>query len=294
MGLAGAGPWVGMFHGPMLAASPDLELTAVWARRPEAAAETAARFGGEPVDTFQALLDRCEAVAFCVPPDVEAELAATAARAGKHLLLEKPIALDVDAAERLTAAVDDAGVVTQVVLTNRFTEPVDAFLSQISRTTVHALTASFVCASALDGSPFATPWRRRPGAAIPDLGPHTFDLLVAAGGPIRALTATGSGGVVAVTTRHEGGATGHALLSLTTPGTDGPLTCAAVTDAGLVVLDNPRRQPDAEIQAAVAAGFVHAIAAGGTELDVHRGLMLQRVLAATTASIAEGRTVELA
>src|SRR6201999_1267010 len=90
-------------HARVLAAGPETELAAVWARRPDAAAETAAPYGAPGAASFEDLLDRCEAVAFAVPPSVQAELAVTAARAGKALLLEKPLAADLPAARRLPA-----------------------------------------------------------------------------------------------------------------------------------------------------------------------------------------------
>ena len=68
-------------------------LAGVWARRPEASRAVAEKFGAVAVPTFAALIERCDAVAFAVPPDVQAELATIAARAAKHLMLDKPLAL---------------------------------------------------------------------------------------------------------------------------------------------------------------------------------------------------------
>ncbi|HYD09206.1 MAG TPA: Gfo/Idh/MocA family oxidoreductase, partial [Acidimicrobiales bacterium] len=95
VGVVGAGPWASMVHAPVLAHSPTTELVGVWARRPEAAAEVATRNGAVAYDDVDALIDACDAVAFAVPPDVQAAIAVRAARAGKHLLLEKPIAMGV-------------------------------------------------------------------------------------------------------------------------------------------------------------------------------------------------------
>ena len=75
------------------------------------------------------LLVDCEAVAFAVPPDVQAAMATEAARAGKALLLDKPIGLTLPEAEALTAAVDAAGVVSQLVLSNRYRPRVREFLA---------------------------------------------------------------------------------------------------------------------------------------------------------------------
>src|SRR5689334_19411404 len=121
VGLVGAGPWAGMFHAPMLSAHAGTTLEAVWSRRPEAAERLAADHGATPAASFEELLAQCDAVAFAVPPDVQAELAVVAANAGKHLVLEKPLAFTLEDAERLTATVDDVGVQTVLMLRNRFT-----------------------------------------------------------------------------------------------------------------------------------------------------------------------------
>lgn len=94
VGLVGAGPWARAVHARVLAAGPETRLTSVWARRAEAARETAEPHGAAAVTRFEELLDGCEAVAFAVPPAVQAELAPLAAKAGKALLLEKPLGVD--------------------------------------------------------------------------------------------------------------------------------------------------------------------------------------------------------
>ena len=109
VGLVGAGPWAGLFTAPMLASAPDLTLAAVWARRTVAAEELAGGHGAAVVGSFDDLLAACDAVAFTVPADVQASLAVAAARAGRHLLLEKPVGFTVAEAEAVAAAVDEAG-----------------------------------------------------------------------------------------------------------------------------------------------------------------------------------------
>ncbi|MEI2620256.1 MAG: Gfo/Idh/MocA family oxidoreductase [Candidatus Nanopelagicales bacterium] len=83
VGLVGAGPWAGMFHAPMLAAGPETTLAVVYARRVEAARELAQRFGAHPTDDFDEFLGRCDAVAFAVPPDVQARLVTTGGSGGQ-------------------------------------------------------------------------------------------------------------------------------------------------------------------------------------------------------------------
>ena len=59
----GAGPWAGTFHAPqMLAGATGLTLSAVWARRRDAAEDLARQHGAEATATFDQLLERCDAV----------------------------------------------------------------------------------------------------------------------------------------------------------------------------------------------------------------------------------------
>jgi predicted dehydrogenase len=279
-----------MFHAPMLSAAAGVELAGIWARRPEAAAALAAAHGTAAVASFEELLDGCDAVAFAVPPDVQARYAPAAARAGKHLLLEKPLAFTLDDARAIADAVDEAGVATLLMLTYRFTAPVRDLLAAVGGGAVRHARAGWFTGAALAGSPFATPWRTEPGAALLDIGPHALDLLETAAGPIESVRAAASGGVTLVTTTHGGGAVGQVALSITTPGTGGALEFEVVTDTGRIVLADP--SPGADVPAAIAAEFVRTVRGEiGQPLDVHRGLRLQHLIAAVTESVGTGRAV---
>src|SRR6185369_3133305 len=72
VGLVGAGPWARKAYAPMLAAGPETRLAAVWARRPEAARELAVEHKTRVAAGFEELLATSDAVAFAVPPDIQA------------------------------------------------------------------------------------------------------------------------------------------------------------------------------------------------------------------------------
>jgi predicted dehydrogenase len=81
------------------------------------------------VSTFLAGVD---GVAFAVPPDVQAPIAVRAARAGKHLLLEKPIALAEAEADDLVEALEQAHVASVVFFTLRFQADMRTWLADVS------------------------------------------------------------------------------------------------------------------------------------------------------------------
>ncbi|WP_165368200.1 Gfo/Idh/MocA family protein, partial [Phytoactinopolyspora endophytica] len=130
VGLVGAGPWASILHAPLWSAGPQTALTGVWARRIEAARSVADMHGTEAVESFDELLERSDAIAFSVPPDVQWRMAVRAADAGRHLILEKPIADTLGHARTLTDAVATAGVGSLVMFTTRFSSGVRAFLEQ--------------------------------------------------------------------------------------------------------------------------------------------------------------------
>lgn len=277
-GLVGAGPWAELFHAPMLAAAPGVELAAVWARRPEAADTLAARYGAGRAASYDELLAGCDAVAFAVPPDVQAELAPRAAEAGRHLLLEKPLGFTLAEAERLAEAVERAGVVSLVMLRNRFDPAVRDFLAAAATVRPRAVVGRFVSDAALPGRDFATPWRVERGALL-DLAPHALDLVETALGPVADLRAVGDPTRwVAVTTTHESGAVAQLSFSLTVPHGDGQLHLELVHEDGTIEL-GPIDEDLTRVQARIMAAFVDAVTSGTpVQPDVHRGLQLQRLL----------------
>lgn len=277
VGLVGAGPWARAMHARVLAAGPETELTAVWARRPEAAARVAAPYGAAVAGSFAELLGGCEAVAFAVPPAVQAELAVRAAAAGKALLLEKPLGPDLGAARAVADAVAGHGVVSQLVLTKRYHPVTRDFLRRAAAADVAGARSCYLHGAFLGGE-FATAWRLEHGALL-DLGPHLLDLLDAAVGPVAAVRGTGDPRRwIELTCEHENGAVSQASLSgsVRLPAARtrielfGPGDEIVYDTAGI---DHEECWPvlRREFAAAVRAGR-----SGG--LDARRGLRLQELL----------------
>jgi predicted dehydrogenase len=225
-GLAGTGYWARSAHAPALAASAadpadpaaGIEFTSVWGRNATAAADLAAAHQATPYQDFDSFLASVDAVDFAVPPDVQAALAIRAAQAGKHLLLEKPIALTRPAADELAAAVSQAQVASVVFFTARFQADVRAWLAEVTATGGWAGGQAIWLGTALQpDSPFNTPWRRVSGG-LWDLAPHVISLLWASLGPVTAVTAeAGPADVTHLITRHAGGASAAITVTLSAP-----------------------------------------------------------------------------
>jgi predicted dehydrogenase len=214
----GTGYWAQVAHAPALAGSPGIEFAAVWGRNPAAAAGLAAPFGAVGHADFDAFLAGVDAVAFSVPPNVQSELAVRAAQAGKHLLLEKPLALTVEASDALVAAVAEAGVASVVFFTLRFQPDAGAWLAETIREGGWAGgQAAWLASVYAESSPFNTPWRSEKGA-LWDLGPHVLSMFWPILGPVERVTAdAGRGDLTHLVLHHQGGATSTATLTLGAP-----------------------------------------------------------------------------
>ena len=115
VGVIGAGG-IAQSHMKGIAANDNIRLAAVMdidAERAEAAAKT---FGARACTRLEDLLadSEVEGVHVCTVHNVHIDQVAAAAEAGKHVLVEKPMALSVAECDRMIAACEAAGVVLMV------------------------------------------------------------------------------------------------------------------------------------------------------------------------------------
>jgi predicted dehydrogenase len=223
IGLVGTGHWARIAHAPALASTDGVEFVAVWGRSLAAAEALAAEHSAHTAhsvtgyDDLERFLAEVDAVAFSVPPDVQAPIAVRAAQAGKHLLLEKPVALSLVEADALVTAVEQSGVASVVFFTARFEPEVRAWIAEVTAQDGWLGAACLLLSGALSGSsPFDTPWRREKGG-LWDIGPHVISMLWACLGPVEAVTAVaGQADITHLILRHPG-ATSTATVTLSAP-----------------------------------------------------------------------------
>ena len=287
-GLVGTGPWATMTHGPGLAAARGVDLVGVWGRSPDRTRSLAERLGTAPYDTYEGLLADVDAVAFAVPPDTQAELALAAARAGRHLLLDKPVALDVGAAHRLRDAAADAGVASVVFFTDRFVERSRSWFREVGSTDGWQGGWIRWFSSLQEGdNPFgSSPWRQERGA-LWDIGPHALSTLDACLGPVESLTAaSGHADLVALTLRHRSGALSTVALSQFAPPAAAGFEAVVWGESGVSRM--PPRPDDVFVRALATAAeeLVTAAATGEPhDLDVRFGARGVELIAEAQAQI---------
>ena len=288
-GLVGTGHWARITHAPALASTDGVELAAIWGRNARAAAELAGRYHAAACRDVSELVASVDAVAFAVPPDVQAPIAIRAASAGKHLLLEKPIAISTADADALADAVEQANVASVVFFTARFQADVRAWLAEVTATGGWAGGCAVWLGSALRaGNPFNTPWRRDKGG-LWDLAPHLISLLWASLGPVRSVTAqAGSADVTHLILRHEPGATSTVTVTLNAPESAGLDDLFLWGEAGRSVAPAETGQPVTPLRTALTELAANA-RSGQTAhpCDVRFGREVGRVLADAQHQIGE-------
>jgi predicted dehydrogenase len=218
-GLVGTGYWARHAQAQALAHEPTVDFVGVWGRDFGRATEVGSPHGVPAYADYDALLADVDAVAFSVDPDAQAVLATRAATAGKHLLLEKPVATNVEAALRLEAAAEQSGVCSVVFFTRRFEDNYRKWLDTLRREGGWRGAWSLWLADGLaPGSPFGSSlWRREKGA-LWDIGPHALSMLWPVLGPVTAVSAVrGEHDLVHLVLAHQSGATSTASLTLALP-----------------------------------------------------------------------------
>ena len=153
------------------------------------------KFSFPLVDSLDAVLndDSIEAVAVFSPANTHADIAERCAAAGKHVLMEKPLDITTERAERLVAACRTAGVKLGVVLQHRF-RPAGMKLAEILRS--GELGAIVGCSTIIrlwrQQSYYDEPGRgsfaRDGGGVLISQGIHTLDLMLSLAGPISEVT----------------------------------------------------------------------------------------------------------
>jgi predicted dehydrogenase len=281
-GLVGTGHWARIAHAPALAATDDVEFAAVWGRNPQAAAELAAQHQATAYPDIAEFLAAVDAVSFAAPPDVQAATAVRAAGAGRHLLLEKPIATSRAAADELVQAVADAGVASVVFFTYRFRADVRAWLHTVAQHGPWSGGSAIWLGSALQpDSPFNTPWRQEKGG-LWDLGPHALSLLWPAIGPVTAVTAdAGRGDLTHLVLHHEGGATSTVTLTGSAPeAADNGLELSLWGQAGRSAAPTGYGQSVASLRTALTELVTSARSGQAHPCDVRFGHDVGEVIAA--------------
>ena len=123
-GLIGCGR-VAPRHAQSFAELADARLVAVADVIESRAQRFAKEHRAEAYGDYRRLLDRRDinAVSICTPSGMHAAIAIEAMQAGKHVIVEKPMAMNLRDADRMIATAEATGVQLCVILQNRYNPP---------------------------------------------------------------------------------------------------------------------------------------------------------------------------
>ena len=161
----------------------QIKLRCICSRRLEKAEEAARLAGFESyTDDYRELLARkdIDVVSICTPNDQHEAMAIAAIQAGKHVYIDKPLAVTSQSAGRIAAAAATANVFTQMVFNNRFTPAVlraKQLVDEGRIGEVLTFNARYLHSGSIDPNrPIG--WKQQmQGGVLLDLGSHALDLL---------------------------------------------------------------------------------------------------------------------
>jgi len=194
-GIVGTGV-IAALHAAAIKTLPGARLAAVTDVVPGAAGTFAAARGCAAEPDLDALLARpdVDVVCVCVPSGLHAEIGVRAARARKHLAVEKPVDVTLAAADRLIKAARDAGVALTVISQHRF----DPGLIELKRLIGEGALGRLVLGEAstkwyrtqayYDSAGWRGTWAMD-GGSLMNQGVHYVDLLRWCMGPVTEVTA---------------------------------------------------------------------------------------------------------
>ncbi len=196
IGIVGAG----MAAKPHMKSFRDLadrvSVRGVFSRRPEARAAFCAEWGVPEAASIDAMLQdpALDGLLIMTPPNAREELAAKAAAAGKHILMEKPVERTTDAAGRIVDRCDKAGVTLGVVFQHRFRAGSLALRRLIDEGRLGRLASAYLVVpwwrpQSYYDEPGRGSYERDGGGVLISQAIHSMDLLLSLTGPVASVQA---------------------------------------------------------------------------------------------------------
>ncbi|MEE2906086.1 MAG: Gfo/Idh/MocA family oxidoreductase [Gemmatimonadota bacterium] len=182
VGVIGTGAVSQIVHVPIFSEREDVHLLAVADVETHKAETLSERFGVPLVLSADALIthDELDAVVICTPNHLHEEMAIGALEAGKHVFVERPLAVSANGVRRVLGAAESSGRVLVVGMPHRFRPGVMALRDSVAGNelgSIYAVRGSWMT-RAVPGR--RLDWRQDPelsgGGALVDLGVPALDL----------------------------------------------------------------------------------------------------------------------
>jgi len=196
IGIVGCG-MISAFHARAIADMKNARLVAVFSRSPEKAGQFAARHGCQAFSDYGQFLacDGLDIVAIATPSGKHLEPALAAARAGKHVLCEKPIEATLERADEIIRACDENNVRLSGIFPRRFNGAVEAVKQAVDEGRLGRITLASAyikwhrTQAYYDQDIWRRTWALSGGGALMNQSIHTIDLLLYFAGDVESVCA---------------------------------------------------------------------------------------------------------
>ena len=195
-GIIGCG-MIAKFHARAIRDIKGAKLLGCFNRTIDKAQALANEFGGEATDDLDAMLARpdIDIVTICTPSGAHMEPAIAAAKAGKHVIVEKPLDVTLKRCDAMIAACEKAGVKLGTIFPSRFHKSSQLLKRAVDEGRFGQLTLGdayvkwFRTQAYYDSGAWRGTWKLDGGGALMNQAIHSVDLLLWLMGPAVEVTA---------------------------------------------------------------------------------------------------------
>jgi UDP-N-acetyl-2-amino-2-deoxyglucuronate dehydrogenase len=185
------------FHARAIAGIKGSKLVACHSRSLDKANAFASKFGGQGYDDLAKMLadPKIDIVTICTPSGAHLEPGVAAAKAGKHVLVEKPLEVTTARCDRLIEACEKSGVRLGTIFPSRFHRSAQTLKSAMEhdRFGTVSLGAAYVkwfrTQAYYDSGKWRGTWKLDGGGALMNQAIHSVDLLLWLMGPVKSVYA---------------------------------------------------------------------------------------------------------
>ncbi|MCA9136391.1 MAG: Gfo/Idh/MocA family oxidoreductase [Planctomycetales bacterium] len=196
IGIVGCG-MIANFHARAIADAEGAHLVGACSRSKEEYEPFAAQHGCKGFESLEAMLadDSIQAVSICTPSGLHMDPAVAAAKAGKHVIVEKPLEITVERCDAIINACEEAGVRLTVAFQSRFHESSRLMKKAVDGGRFGKITMGdayvkwYRSQAYYDSGAWRGTWKLDGGGALMNQAIHSVDLLVWLMGPVKKISA---------------------------------------------------------------------------------------------------------
>lgn len=195
-GIIGCGT-ISEWHARAINAIDGIYLVGVTDVNQNSREKFAKKYGVRAFDSFEQMLEcnEVDVVCICTPSGLHAPLAIQAAQSGKHIIVEKPMAINLEEADRMIQACEENNVKLSVISQLRFTKAISKLKDAVDKGLLGKLIMGNIymkyyrSQEYYDSSGWRGTWKMDGGGALMNQGIHGIDLLQYVMGKVKTVFA---------------------------------------------------------------------------------------------------------